>query len=237
MLNEIKNIERTRRVSSLISSFEQLDQDYRLEEIDSYNRSILNVKDPVIVANNCLGLFIYKWLGLEYETPFIGIGITAKEFIVLLENFQSAMSQDLCQSEELSELFNCPVGKLGEDVSLRFRHYNDFEEAQTKWNKRKDRMKRLVKSEDGTLLSDRMIVIMSYYEDADYDTYKRFDELPFTNKVAFSNKNYPEFSSCFYLEGIEEYKELWRKDDCGIGRLVDRYDFMSLINALGSNAS
>lgn len=39
--------------------------------INSCNRNKLTNKTPALICSNCLGGYIYHWLGLQFSSPFI----------------------------------------------------------------------------------------------------------------------------------------------------------------------
>lgn len=70
--------------------------------------------------------------------------------------------------------------------------------------------------------------------DCSYETMKRFNQLPYKNKVLFTHVEYPEFQSAYYIKGFEEQSELgtitnfknhfWRR------RYLDDFDYVKFFN-------
>ena len=112
------------------------------------------------------------------------------------------------------------------DVEIRFNHYKTFEEAAAKWEERKQRIN-----------WDNLFVIGIDGDDCTYDSIRRFDALPFENKVIFTHKPYPEFSSAYYLRGFEIRGEVVRitdfKNQFRIRRYLDQFDYISFLNGKG----
>ena len=71
-------------------------------------------------------------------------------------------------------------------------HYKSFEEAKEKWDIRKERIN-----------YNNLFIMFTDRDGCTYEQIKRFNELPYSNKIIFTNKLYPEFESCYYIEGFE----------------------------------
>lgn len=57
--------------------------------------------DFTIVSNNCVGGLIYKQLGFQYRTPFVGLFILPDDYYKLTKDFRYYMEQELVFEEEL----------------------------------------------------------------------------------------------------------------------------------------
>ena len=145
------------------------------------DRLLYRSRDFVVISNNCWGAEIYKSLGLEYNTPFVGLFIYGPDYIKLLQNFDLYMNSKLTfadKSKWLDSAVSYPVGTL-QDVEIHFLHYKNAEEALSKWNRRTNRM---LKTTD----KDKY-----YYKICDRDSGNKndnlvkFHELPFKNKISF----------------------------------------------------
>ena len=94
-----------------------------------------------IISNNCYGTNYYKINNIEYKTPFIGLYIYAECYINLLENFNNYIKLELIELKKSKYgIFNYPIGLLG-NSEIHFLHYNNFNEAKIKWNRRKKKLK------------------------------------------------------------------------------------------------
>ena len=104
---------------------------------ENIDQIIYSKQEFVVVSNNCWGGEIYKRLGLQYNTPFIGLYITSKHYIKLLENFDFYMKSELVfisNFESETSKLKYPIGYLGE-IEIHFLHYSSEEEAIEKWNR------------------------------------------------------------------------------------------------------
>ena len=90
-----------------------------------------------IISNNCYGTNYYKINNIEYNTPFIGLYIYAECYINLLEKFDNYINLELIEIKKSKYgIFNYPIGLLG-NSEIHFIHYNNFNEAKIKWDRRK----------------------------------------------------------------------------------------------------
>lgn len=177
-----------------------------------------------IISDNCWGGFIHRYYHIPFNTPFIGLFITAPDFIALLEDV-SQLSQPLrfvpsSQSRWHSnypQLKPYPVGILPSGIEIHFLHYSSPEEAREKWNRRVSRIdwnNAIIKFADKDLCSPDLI--------------RRFDRLPFPNKVCFSAVPYPDLSSVIFFpefKGQPSVQSCWKYSD-------RHYDFVDHANAI-----
>lgn len=186
--------------------------------INRPNRKRLTNTEPTIIASNCNGGFIAHDLNLRFNSPFVNLFLTPKDFICYLKNIEFYQQQNLTfvQTEKAY-----PVAKLA-DITLYFMHYHSEQEAEQKWNERTKRMD-----------LDNLFVMMTERDGCEYQDLIEFDALPFKNKVVFTHKNHPEIKSAVYIQGFEnngmagdifEYTSLNGK------RYYDQFDYVSWLN-------
>lgn len=142
-----------------------------------------------MITSNCTGGILYHWLGMKFNSPFINLWISNADFIKLLENFDVFMATPL--KEIKIEGINYPVGEGWGKIKVYFMHYNSFEEANNKWNERQQRINK-----------DNLFVMFTNFN-GDEELLRRFDNLPFENKVVFTGKNF-DYPSSFCLKGFED---------------------------------
>ena len=135
-----------------------------------------------IIASNCNGGFILSDLGIKFNTPTINLFFYPEDFL----NFVSNLKENLKH-----ELIDNPVGSIN-GIKIYFMHYKSFEDAKEKWNIRKERIN-----------YNNLLIMFTDRDGCTYEQIKRFNELPYDNKIIFTNKLYPEFESCYYIEGFE----------------------------------
>jgi len=174
------------------------------------DRILYSKNNFVVVSNNCWGAEIYKRLGLEYNTPFVGLFIYGPDYINLLENFDYYINKELSfvnESKWSKKTILFPIGKL-DDIEIHFMHYKNEEEAFSKWSRRVERMK---KNND----LDNFFFKICDRDLTDDDTINRFHRLPFKNKVSFgvgfnNSKNHIQIkegnNSQFVPDGVELFK-------------------------------
>ena len=167
------------------------EQTQREQFIAKQRKRIMN-KNVSIISSNCNGAFILHDLGLPFNSPFVNLWIRPQDFIKLLLNLDTYMKSDI---KEIFEDGICyPIGQL-RDINLYFQHYSSFEEAKKKWIERK---KRINKNNLYILFTDR--------DGCSYQDLLEFDQLTYKNKVVFTNHEYHEISSSFYIKGFENEK-------------------------------
>lgn len=104
-----------------------------------------------LITNNCWGGVICNNYGMEFKTPTINLQILPEEFPDFCENLEWYMSRELVECRRLrswhkeylknmfQEVPKFPMGRIG-DILVVFQHYESFEEAKEKWDKRKKRV-------------------------------------------------------------------------------------------------
>lgn len=155
----------------------------------------LSDSDFTIVSNNCWGGYVYQNLHISFNTPFIGLFILPEDYYKLTANFRDYMEKELWFDEHLTYFpagdYYYPVGHLG-DVTLHFLHYKTSLEAKEKWERRKARIN-----------YDNLYFKFDNADGASDELLKKFDQLPYHNKVIFVHKPYPNVKSAICLENQE----------------------------------
>jgi uncharacterized protein (DUF1919 family) len=154
-----------------------------LKEIRRFiDRKRYNSKPFVIVANNCWGAEIYKYLECEYNTPFIGLFLYPQCFLKLLSNWEYYINSELTfttKSKYSNSVTQYPIGELRNDVQINFMHYNDDKEAYDKWTRRLKRM-----NEEKNM--DRFFFKFDDREGGTSDMIESFHQLEYKNKISFT---------------------------------------------------
>jgi len=174
----------------------------------SYRRKKLKIKNPTIISNNCWAGIVSQYLGIKYYTPTIGLYFFSEEYIKFLERFDYYIKQkleiiDTKDSKYYDEMIkknhkNAIVGKL-DDVEIVFLHMKTGKEAIEKWNKRVKRI-------------NRRNIIFKFCEqnECSSEHIKRFENLPFKNKICFTTKEYPEYKSVIWFKDQFKNEEVVR---------------------------
>lgn len=183
----------------------------------------LKNRDATIIASNCIGTYIYHDMKLQFRSPTINLSFDMNDYVKLLENLRWYMEQPVLPCED--PRFDFPCGMLG-DVEICFNHYKSFEDATEKWEQRKKRID-----------WDNLYVIGVDRDNCTYDSIKRFDALPYKNKVIFTHKHYPEIASAYYLPGFEKQGCVGVitafRDQFLVRRYLDEFDYISFLNGKG----
>ena len=179
----------------------------------------MNNLDFTIVSSNCTGGFIYHWLGLKFNSPFINLWLTPCDFVKMLENFEEFLKCDI--AEDTQSGITYPIGKSVNDIKIYFQHYSTYKEAYSKWNERKQRMN-----------CQNMCIFFSNWN-GDYELLKRFDKLPFKYKVVFTDKPYDEIRSAYHLKGYDKTKgNVYATQYISGKRYIDQFDYVSFFNSM-----
>ena len=176
--------------------------------------------NPTIISSNCNGEFIYYDMKLKFLSPTINLSFDMNDYVKMLENLEWYMKQPITEYKD--PRFEYPTGMLG-DIEIRFNHYDSFEEGVKKWEERKQRIN-----------WENLFVLGIDGDECTYESIKRFDSLPYKNKVIFTHKPYPEFKSSYYIKGFEDKKEvgvlLYFKNQFWIRRYLDDFDYVTFLN-------
>ena len=190
--------------------------------IANKRRKLIN-ETPTIISNNCIGGIICHDLGIEFQSPFVNIGIMVPEYIKILQNLPKYMSTPFEERGEMSD--GWPTVKWG-DAWMLFAHESSLKTSLDKWEHRKSRIN-----------YDNLFVIMTDQMGCTYEHLQVFDALPYRNKVVITHRYYPEIKSSFYLKGFEDKPQVpimsawkpgfWKR------RQLDDFDYVSFLNGEG----
>lgn len=197
--------------------------------IDSRNKEKLENSNASIICSNCLGGYIYHWLGIQFQSPFINLWQTNEDFIAMLENLETFLSSSVKEVRDSGEDY--PVGEVN-GIRIYFMHYDNFDDAIRTWNKRKERID-----------FDNMGIMFSNF-DGDEKILERFEALPFKHKVVFVDKPC-DYKSAFYIRGFRMYKKIYKilkpnsvpnlfqTQNFFTGkRFIDQFDYVDFMNSL-----
>lgn len=180
----------------------------------------LKNRDATIISSNCNGEFIYYDMKLPFLSPTINLSFDMNDYVRFLENLHWYMEQPITPYQD--KRFDYPCGMLG-DIEIRFNHYKTFDEAVTKWEERKKRIK-----------WDNLYVIAIDGDNCSEESLHRFDNLPYKHKVIFTHLPRPDIQSAYYLKGFEDQPGvgvlLYFKKQFFIRRYLDDFDYVSFLN-------
>ena len=155
-----------------------------------------------IISSNCNGGIICHDLGVRFNSPTVNLWMSASDYIKFVSNLERYLNENIVEVKEANVTY--PVGLLGGDIKLYFQHYDSFEVALEKWKNRRGRVN-----------FNNIFLIMTDRDGCNYDIIKKFDNLPFKNKVIFTSKKYPDIKSSVYCD-------IYEADDC-VGILSEFY--------------
>lgn len=194
-------------------------------KINDLNKERLINDDVTIIASNCWGGYLYHWLGLKFQSPFINLAFSNSDFIQVLKHFDEFI--DFPIKECLDSNRKYPVGISCYGIKILFMHSKSFEEAIDDWNRRKNRINK-----------DNMVVFFSnfYWDEKILDD---FIQLPYEHKIVFTDRKV-NYDCAFYIKRWVHKKPAGRKtkvinvwDTMNYltgKRYVDQFDYVSFLN-------
>ena len=155
--------------------------------LGKYRNRKLSNKNVTIISNNCWGGHVYRYLGIEYLSPTIGLYFFADDYVKFCKNLKYYIDQELQfisvdESKHKDNLVErntiCPIGVL-DDVEIVFLHYKSQQEVLEKWKRRSKRI--------------NWNNIVFKFSEQNYCSMKEiieFDKLPYDRKIMFTTKDY-----------------------------------------------
>lgn len=140
----------------------------------NFQKYISLLENPIsIFANNCWGGLLYHRLALPFTSPFVNMFERDEDYIKILKEPQKYMKLPLkfektLYNETLEQTY--PVCSCG-DALLYFNHYASFEEANEKWEQRKQRIN-----------WDNVFVMMRA---ENKESEREFHSLPYDKRICF----------------------------------------------------
>lgn len=192
--------------------------------INKKNRKLLRNNNITILSSNCTGGVLSHDLGLQFLSPTINMYICPNDFIKFMMDIENYIAYDLQEDTNNNEEY--PVAIL-KDIKLHGLHYSNYQIMKEKWDERKKRIN-----------WDNIYVMMFERDGCTYEDIKKFDKLPYKNKVVFVHKDMPEIRSAVYIQNSEllgdpmqKIKILTKYKNWFTGkRLIDAFDYVSFFN-------
>jgi len=180
----------------------------------------LKNKIMTVFSSNCNGAYMLHDLGCPFNSPTVNLYFLPDHFLKFVSDPQKYLSAEM-KEIHLSGV-DYPVGQI-EDIRLYLMHYDSFAEAKAAWERRARRVD-----------LNNVFLVMTDKNNCTYEQIKQFDELPYEHKVIFTHKEYPEFSSAYYIPGFENEGEVgilsdW-KPQLLRRRWLDDFDYVSFFN-------
>ena len=159
-------------------------------------------KDVSIISSNCFAGRVMQDLGIEYNSPTLGLWMMPDDFPKFCANIQHYANTEIYLAKySKNELGNYkmthakhpyPVGLLDEKLEIHFLHYHSIDEAISKWKRRASRIN-----------FKKIFMIASEQNGCTEDDIKAFDAIPHKNKIIFCSKPYP-YKSVVYIPEFEK---------------------------------
>ena len=170
---------------SLFSKFRSAINKLQRKAINQTYQKRLTNQGMSVISANCVGAFILHDLNQPFNSPFVNLYLDPSDFVRYLQNIEFYQAQPLqfIQTEK-----PYPVGLL-DDLKVHFMHYHSEQEAKEKWEARSQRLD-----------FDNLFIMMTDKDGGKgvkYEDLQAFDNLPYSNKVVFTHKPYPEFKSAY----------------------------------------
>lgn len=147
----------------------------RRRKINDFYKSTIIEKDLTIISSFCVAGTIYHDVGTKFLSPTINLAFDGEDFCAFCENLEENLKKDIIEVKNHD--FDYPVGRLGDNVLIRFVHYDNFELAKSKWLERVQRIN-----------WSKIVVIANDRDGMDSnECLNRFDKLPY-KKYMFSAK-------------------------------------------------
>ena len=180
-----------------------------------------HINELSIISSNCFAGRIMQDMGMEYNSPTLGLYFMYPDYIEFLSNLRYYLTEAKIEFVEHSKYpigdkrraewsHWYPIGLLGGNVEIHFLHYHTEKDAAEKWYRRAERVN-----------FDNLLIIGMQQNLCEEKDIIDFDALPFENKVMFStlplplnsNEYMPEFgnSDCVgdpYRKGHLFYRHL-----------------------------
>lgn len=208
-----------------VSNLENMWLDVQASWLHPLWRRRLRNKSVSIVSNDCWGGFMYRYLRLPFNSPFIGLFVMPADYVRILAD-PSILSSPLefipkAYSRWLDKIphpQDYPVGLLPSGIEIHFLHYPDRETARAKWTRRVRRLD-----------WDNAIVKLSDNYHTTREDMNRFDALPYREKVLFTGTPQPPLQSAIYLPEFKAEGHTGER----IHKISHRHwDFVAHANAL-----
>ena len=179
-------------------------KDLAIKKTAHWRRKKLVATDFTIISNNCWAGDVYRYFGLPYQTPTVGMYFFADEYIRFCNNLPHYLTTpieplDFCDSKYQKELEQKGQTKKLlahlDDVEIVLLHYTSWDEAREKWERRAKRVN-----------FDRLIVKNSRQNGCTNENIEDFLKMP--HKILFLDNHPSEHPNVVYISGYEHEKYL-----------------------------
>lgn len=212
------------KIRNFKHSFDQNKENRRHQKFEEQAASLFKLctkKSIIVLSSDCVGGRLMYDYRLPVYTPTVNNWYSDDGFLKICENPIEYFKMPLILNGERDKKGNF-IGLLG-DIVCHLGHEADPEKALKKWNRGCKQFFRAIKGnyEICVIMNDR-----NHFNDS---FIKRFEALPYKNKVLFTHIPHPEAPHTFYMEGEDSlpyvktmtlYENIFSTK-----RRYDRFDF------------
>lgn len=204
---------------SMIKLIKKLRMKCRHILMTNKRKSVLN-KDISILCNNCVGAMVLHDLGLRFNSPTVNLWFQPSNYIMFLESLLR-VSEEHRYNESFEKGIDYPIMTIDDRITVYLKHYPSFEKALEKWNQRIERIN-----------FSNLLVVLVERDGCTYEDLKKFESLPYKNKIALVHKSYedihcsfvvPSNRSDFEVDDLTEWAGMF-------GKGYDKIDWVNIIN-------
>ena len=190
-------------------------------------RKALQAENVSIISNDCWGSQAYKYVGLPYPTPFVGLFMMASCYVSLLSDLENQLAISSFEFIEESKYDSSnkwrkankkgyPIRPLNGLFEVHFLHYKTTEEAEETWNRRRLRIN----------FSNLAIKFDGSKDEASKDSINSVEKFPFSKKLILDN------SANFKGTNQEVLCSNWIMDGAKMFRISHQeFDFIDWVNS------
>lgn len=194
--------------------------EYNINRLLGYFRhKLLHGDMPSIIANDCIGGYIYEMLGAVMSSPLINVGVMPSEFIMIARNprhYLTRKADGAFWYRHYAEGGTYPALRI-DDVTVVYRHDKSLEDVQKKWE--------LLRT---TVNWNHLVFIMAdVYGMPSQEVLEEFDRLEDDHLMIFSrNRNVVYTGQDKFL--LLEPHDFFRPADA----IENHFDLLAWINGL-----
>ena len=143
----------------------------------------------------CINKFYYSYvhkyhdLGLQFHSPTINLKIVPDEFVEFVEHIEYYLQQEVLECFDITSPY--PVGMIpykdGKGNIHIYVHYKTFADGVRKWKERAQRVD-----------LKNIVVSLTARDGCEESTLQRFENLPYKQRICYTNEPHPEFPHCKY---------------------------------------
>lgn len=192
--------------------------------VSRHFRKRLKNKEFTILCSNCIGGVIYHRLGSKFYSPTVNMFFSQPDFVDFCVHLEYYLSQKLCF---IYSDAGYPIAELRGNgdiptIRLNFNHSKSNEEAEKKWDERKERIRR-----------DNLYIILYMLDGLTVEKAKELENVKCNNKVLLTSRHLPDISWSYYIKPNERQKyasSYLGKDIFGVRYFEKKFDFVSFLN-------